>query len=491
MKTIGTYIMMLFMVPFLATANANATASSDNCDATLSIIDPEDLHGAALAISAAFADYSSYYDATDDVYYLNIGGDPGLDEDVLEMDRNFTLDVSADETKDIYLCNLNLTPAVPGETAFLGIVNRSDVTIHISGLNLTGVQNGLSLSNSGNSGVYELYGASIAGDGNKLGSCLNVAGESAIIDGGTFTGCQIGINITADDVTIENSAIIYNNKIGVQIASGVTGSKISHSLVYGNALDPANPTRDDGIKVDSWDMTLYDVTTDDDGTQSAVAMDDQAVTFTSDTAYFVLPESASADGHVEFFLGTDSCIGDILPYFQTCGYADMPEASISAATLSSDNIIRYTIPPAAWNKNITAIYTNDLLGSTSISQTFKFADSVTSATIAFVASPYDILTPGEVDTGSGNNTTDSEDEEDGSNNTQGGTNQMGGEEGGDSGVQSLPSEGFSSASGCKGQIFDTNANIANAVAGMSLWWIIFSTSLLLGFRAVIVISRKR
>lgn len=258
MKTKNLAILLLTGIAILFfSSSLFAIDYSARCAATDSIITP-DLRDFEIVpvIEDAFANYTTYYNSTDGVYYLNFSSAAAL---VVAVD--FIITINSAETRNIYICNMNIQRDGPTVTPLLTITNSSNKSVHLYNSTMTNVKNGLKIIKSGGSGGFSVNNMNITGDSSKLGSCLTANVAGAVITGGEFKNCSNGIKVGANNVHISD-ADIHANKYGVYIDAVITGTDVENTLIYANESGlNASDRRQDGIFFadEPRDLVFYDV----------------------------------------------------------------------------------------------------------------------------------------------------------------------------------------------------------------------------------------
>ncbi len=208
-------------------------------------------------IQSKLDDYQSY--AANGYYEICFKmTDPLVINDLFNFTKPLTITVKAGETKDIHIIGLKIKRddnlSYSGE--LLHVTNDIPaVTVHLYGLQLSNVIDGISLDGTGKIVVGTYAGSQaipktqtiITGDANKSGACLHVKSTGAVIQGADISSCGEGVLIEADDALIgaadkdhvvADMNDIHDNAIGIHDISGKR-NKFAYNLVHDNKQQQA------------------------------------------------------------------------------------------------------------------------------------------------------------------------------------------------------------------------------------------------------------
>ncbi len=159
-------------------------------------------------------------------------------------------DPNTDPNKDVHIIGLNIKRNASWQSSgpILKIINNSPTAkVYLEGLQLSNVQQGISLEGTGTVVVGNYAGATplktkIIGDANKSGPCIEVKSKGAIIQGADISSCAEAIAIEADDALIgaadkdhvaTDMNTIHDNLLGIHVVTGQR-NKFGYNLVYDN-----------------------------------------------------------------------------------------------------------------------------------------------------------------------------------------------------------------------------------------------------------------
>jgi len=421
---------------------------------------------------------------------------------------DLTLLTNIGETKDVYVVGLKLRndAALPVTAPLLVVENRgaeaSKPSIILKDISLVDVKNGIGLIGRDN---IKLMDSVIAGDDSKSGVCVDIEASNALVEGAgddiEITSCGKGINIHGVNpdgepasANIKNSRI-WDNKIGVEIGTGVVGSDIEGSLIYSNndevITGPDDRQRYDGVKIAdgaAHKPLFYAVINNEPDVIPDTS--DDPINYGERPAYVLLNFSIGQvdPSRVEILTSHPELCG--LPPLtdtrhQPCG-AVMADGSPIKLNISpsdlEDGPMEVVVPPEYRDKDLVVMYSDPGEGTAGISREFKWT-ATAGGVVAFVSNPYDIPTTGgasETELTSGG---EGEIEEGGGNELEGGG--ISGEGGGGSILSA-------SSGGCGGGGASlANNSFRHVVFSFNVWWILLALILAGGIRLAAVKVRER
>lgn len=265
-------------------------------------------------------------------------------------------------------------PIVP----MLTLKNSGAAKIILEDVKLSNVKDGVKVEGSG---AVELHRVAIAGIGSATAGsvCLEIGAPNAIVEDSSIQNCEEGINVSADNTTIQSSdrclaglcaTKIQSNAIGVHVMNNVKNTVIARSSVgFNNDSNPATPMRLDGIRYESQghDPKFFEVV-----------------------------------GHDIIFKGWDGSIEDG-DTFMDIYYADrdgqagefVKRVEISTNADGSKRVGSLELPAKCQDLAVVFTYTIPGVGTTSISPQTIISDRLYifakfDETVAFVAAPFEI-----------------------------------------------------------------------------------------------------
>jgi len=408
-----------------------------------------------------------------------------------DMITGFSLSVDGLVTRDIYVVGLNLSKldSLDTDDPLLTIQHDGSGTVYLEDTQLSNVKNGLKLAGSGAIQLASYLDGPVTVEGNadKLGSCIDVKADAAVLNGVQASGCGDGVKVDADDVSITNGSVIKGHKIGVHVLSGRTDTLIEQSLVYWNDDgDPSNLLREDGVKFDDVVMheaVFYDVEGED---PVPVLDDDEVYEYGEKTAYVLMDIPDGKEGEVEFYYGSDSAcelVGEEHAYGQSCKLVTGMTNPVSLkSSVMAYGPVRVNAPSDANGKSMVIVYNDPDRGSAGISRQFSITGD--ERVIAFVSSPYDIPTTSGL---AGDDTAPSMPEEE----DDGGGSGIGGDGVGTEGGGGVIEAAGGVAGGCGGGASLAGDSFRTVALLMDLWWNLLLVGVILGVRKAFVRVRDK
>ena len=400
----------------------------------------------------------------------------------------FELIIPSSETKNVYVKGLKIenSETSPIMENLLKVKHSGSGEVVFEDFDFQNIRKGLLLEGAGK--VF-IKSSKFSGEASKYGPCVEVQTGGALLDGIDVSMCAAGISVKANNVKINNSKS-WENKIGVNIASGIVGTDIQKTQIYGNDDgDPLTSRAADGIRIEDkapHALAFYDLV---DGEPVPVDENSESVELTGKDVNVLVPIPAgdTASARVEFyFSGGTSCGAVTSTSGQAACYVGegiSNPVEFNAATLEKGKI-SIEVPPEHYDKAIVAIYTDPELGTAGISQRFNVKSG---GVVAFVANPYDIPTSGgAVDTG----TSGSSDDDDDSDSATTGASSMGGE-----GAMAEGGGGIISAAGAAGGCGGGSSLMGlawhDASLGGILWCLLLALGSIASMRMVQVKVRRK
>jgi hypothetical protein len=415
-----------------------------------------------------------------------------------DLGSAITIQTGGSETKDVYVKDLKIENdgGDPVGIPLLLATNMGTGKIILQDILLEGAKKGIILaSDPVKNGGIELKDSVIEGDGLKEDACVAIGAEGAVLDNVQTSMCGNGALVSSNQVKIKNSKI-WDNKIGVEIGTGIVGTDIESSLIYSNddevTTGPDDRQRYDGVKIvdgAAHQALFYAIINN----EPEVIPDnsDSAINYGVSPAYILLNFSIGQvdPSRIEILTSHPELCG--LPpltdtRFQPCGpvMADGSpiKMNISPAELEGGPK-QVVVPPEYRTKDLVVMYSDPGEGTAGISRRFTWSD-VAGGVVAFVSNPYDIPTSGgasETELASGG---DEEIEQGGGNELEGGG--ISGEGGGSSILSA-------SSGGCGGGGASlANNSFRHVVFSFNVWWILLALALFGALRfAHVKVSERR
>lgn len=420
-----------------------------------------------------------------------------LDLSQAELVSTLAMTTSGSESLDVYIVGLNIRsdPLDPLTSTLLEINNSGTAGIILKDLALHDMPNVLQLK--GNPGI-RLVDSAITGDEAKSGSCVDIQAKGVQIEGidseMTITSCGKAVSVSGSNARIKNCKI-WDNKIGVNIATGVIGTDIEGSRIYSNddevMTGPDDRQRYDGVRITdgaAHKPRFYALINNEP--EEIPDNSETAINYGTNPAYILLNFSIGQvdPSRVEIMTSHTETCGLPLSVFtrsQPCG-AVMADGSAMKMDISpsdlEDGSKEIVVPPEYRDKDLVVMYSDPGEGTAGISREFKWSVGG-GGVVAFVSNPYDIPTTGgasETELTSGGE----EEIEQGPGSELEGGGISG--EGGGGGIIAAASGGCGG-----GGASLANNSFRHVVFSFNVWWILMALALFGAFRFAHVKVRQR
>jgi hypothetical protein len=481
-KSIVTGIAILvFIIPgisFAQTCSSPIVLSPLNSDANN-----------VLLIRNALADYTSHLVAGK--YELCFDMDE-LEASQAEFVSTLVLTTKVGETAEVYIVGLKIKsdPAEPISSTVLQVNNQGNAGVILKDLEFNDISNGIQLL--GNAGI-RLIDSTIDGDDAKSGNCVDIQAADAEIEGVNseveIKSCNNGVYVQASNAKIKN-ARIWDNKVGVWIATGITGTDIESTRIYAN--DDGNPAtlkRTDGIRIEdglSNEPTFFEIL---DEVAKPVPDGESVITYEDEIPYIYIDIPPGKEGRIEFYYSdAGDCVLDpgVYALGQACSLmmdAGVHMKRVLDGAQLDEGPVYYEIAPEHLNKTITSIFVDPDLGTSGITRQFSLSSTGADHQVAFVSNPYDIPTTGgatEAELASGS-------EEEGESGNESGNGAGGGEMSGEGSGATI-----TSAAGCGGGGSSlANNSFRDVVFSFNVWWVLLILAIAGGVHMATVRIRDR